>query len=85
MALGNSSKITITIHSDLDFENLAAEILIDGKFIGLVTNEPNQNLRFVIPKGELKFEQLDLDTFQEALTLAKRELAQSEVIKNDNC
>ncbi len=70
------SKITVTILSDLKYENLLAEILIDGQFIGLVTNEPNRPISFEIPDGELRFQSLDLATFQEALSLAKKELLQ---------
>ncbi|MCL5050020.1 MAG: hypothetical protein M1473_05745 [Firmicutes bacterium] len=70
------NKITVTILSDLKYENLLAEILIDGQFIGLVTNEPEQPISFEIPEGELKSLSLDLATFQEALSMAKKELLQ---------
>lgn len=71
-----SNRISITILSDLNYENLLAEILIDGKFIGLVTNEPDKPVCFEIPDGELKFRSLDLELFQKALDLAKEELLQ---------
>ncbi|NQY36496.1 MAG: hypothetical protein HRT37_16280 [Alteromonadaceae bacterium] len=70
------NRISITILSDLNYDNLLAEILIDGQFIGLVTNEPDKSVCFEIPKGELKFKSLDFDLFQEALSLAKKELLQ---------
>ncbi|WP_377144421.1 hypothetical protein [Pseudidiomarina halophila] len=62
--------------SDVNYENLLAEILIDGHFIGLVTTEPDQPICFEIPDGELKFQSLDLDILQEALSAAKKELLQ---------
>lgn len=70
------NRISITILSDLNYENLLAEILIDGQFIGLVTNEPDKLVCFEIPEGELKFKSLDFDLFQKALSLAKKELLQ---------
>ncbi|WP_269520789.1 hypothetical protein [Alteromonas sp. BMJM2] len=70
------SRINITILSDLNYENLLAEILIDGKFVGLVTNEPDKPVCFEISAGELKFSALELDLFQKALNLAEKELLQ---------
>ena len=70
------SKIVITVLSDLEYENLLAEILIDGQFIGLVTNEPDRPVCFEVPEGELKFQSLDLEVLQEALAMAKKELLQ---------
>jgi len=71
-----NKRISITILSDLNYENLLAEILIDGQFIGLVTNEPDKPVCFEIPQGELNFQSLEFDLFQEALHLAKKELLQ---------
>ncbi len=67
-------KISVTILSDLYYENLLAEIVIDGQFIGLLTNEPGKPVCFEIPEGELKFKSIDLAVFEEALSLAKKEL-----------
>jgi hypothetical protein len=70
------NRITVTILSDVEYENLIAEILIDGKFIGLITNEPDKELNFEVPKGECKFEAIELNVLLEALNLAKAELLQ---------
>jgi len=70
----NNSNIDITISSDLDYENLIAEVLINGNFIGLVTNEPNKGVRFEIPEGQVALVNVELDTLLTAIEKAKAEL-----------
>ncbi len=72
--MASKSNIEITVCSDLDYENLVAEITIDGKFIGLVTNEPDKGICFEIPNGQISFQSIDLDALEQALKNAKKEL-----------
>lgn len=69
-------KFSVTVHSDLEHENLLAEVEINGQFVGLVTNEPGDPVAFEIPQGEVKFQSLDLDVFIAALIRARKELLQ---------
>ena len=68
------NNIEIMICSDLDYECLFAEITIDEKFIGLVTNEPSKGVCFEAPKGQVSGEAIELDTYIKALNKAKSEL-----------
>lgn len=74
--MNQNSKIEITISSDLDYDNLIAEIIIDGQFIGLITNEPSQAVRFEIPEGQVSTVNVDFNILLNALDKAKRELLQ---------
>jgi hypothetical protein len=74
----NEDNIEITICSDLDYECLIAEIIINGKFIGLLTNEPNKEICFAIPDGQISSAEIKLDALENALKQAKRVLLNSE-------
>jgi len=67
-----TSKIDINISSDLDYENLIAEVIIEGNFVGLVTNEPSKEICYEAPEGQVSDKPVDLDIFIEALKEAKR-------------
>tara|TARA_A200000113_G_scaffold206917_1_gene204175 strand:- start:305 stop:520 length:216 start_codon:yes stop_codon:yes gene_type:complete len=66
--------IEITVCSDLDYDNLIAEIKIDNVFVGIVTNEPNEPLKFEIPHGQISSVKVELDTYFKAINDAKSEL-----------
>ena len=68
------NNIEIEICSDLDYDSLVAEITIDGKFIGLVTNEPSKGICFVAPEGQVSGEPIDLEIYIKGLDEAKKEL-----------
>jgi len=70
----NNNNINITISSDLDYENLIAEITIDGNFIGLVTKEPDEVTKFEIPDGQVSSVKVELGTLLTAIEKAKSEL-----------
>ncbi len=70
-------KIDITICSDLDYENLIAEISVNNRFIGLVTNEPDKGVCFEIPKGQVSFESIELCIFIDALNEARKRISNS--------
>ena len=69
-----TTKIEITISSDLDYENLIAELTMGGEFLGLVTNEPQIGFRFEVPENTVSEITIELDKFIEALNEAKAEL-----------
>lgn len=72
-------KLRVQVCSDVDYDNLIAEIYCDEKFVALISQEegvsnlkvelpgPNQNEAAVIRK-------VDLDWFQKALQEAKKKL-----------
>ena len=68
------SKISITVCSDLDYENLIAEITIDKNFFGIVTNEPSIGFCFEMPEGQVSGTPVSLDVFIEAIERAKNSL-----------
>jgi hypothetical protein len=70
----NKQKIDIQICSDIDYECLFAEVTIDGKFFGLVTNEPSKGICFEAPEGQVSDKAIDLETYIKALNEAKSEL-----------
>ena len=72
--MNNSDGINVVVCSDLEHENLVAEITINGRFIGLVTDEPNKDLCFEIPQGQLSLESVSLDLFEKAIAIARRRL-----------
>ena len=74
--MNNSESINIVVCSDLEHENLVAEITINGRFIGLVTDEPNKELCFEIPQGQLSLESVNLDLFEKSIATARRKLAE---------
>ena len=43
------SKFNIMISSDLNYEDLVAEIYFNDKFVGLINQDDPQNLRFELP------------------------------------
>ena len=71
-----TSKIDITISSDLDYENLIADVVLDGKFFGLITNEPSKGFCYEAPKVQVSSDPIELDTLIAALNEAKRQLLQ---------
>lgn len=68
--------IEIQIASDLDYENLLAEIHVDNNFIGLLTNEPEKGVCFEVPDGKGGFRSISIERFRLALDKAKKELLQ---------
>lgn len=66
--------IEITVGSDLDYESLIAEIKIDGAFVGIVTNEPDESFKFEIQSGQVSSINVELETYIKALNDAKSEL-----------
>jgi hypothetical protein len=66
--------IEITVGSDLDYESLIAEIKIDGAFVGIVTNEPDESFKFEIQSGQISSINVGLETYIKALNDAKSEL-----------
>lgn len=74
--MDESNEIQIQIASDLDYENLIAEITFRGRFVGLLSNEPGQGLCFEIPDGKGDFNAIGLDSFKVALERARKELLQ---------
>ncbi len=78
-ATGNAeskNNIKVTISSDLDYENLIAEIIADGEFIGLLTAEPNQQVCFELPEGQGNWNKIEANLLIEALQIARKELLQ---------
>lgn len=73
-SLNVTSKIDITISSDLDYENLIADVVVNGKFFGLITNEPSKGLCYEAPEGQVSSEPIELDILIAALNEAKRQL-----------
>lgn len=73
-----NSEITIQICSDLDYDNLIAEIYFKGQFIGLLSGEPERELCFEIPNGKGGFTPIELENFKEALERAKEKLLPNE-------
>lgn len=71
-----TNEIDIAISSDLDYENLIAEVSVQGKFIGLITNEPSKGLCYEAPAGQVTNEPIELDILIAALNEAKRQLLQ---------
>lgn len=72
-------KMDIRICSDLDYENLIAEIYCDGKFVALISHEGDaSNLRIEFPGSDQNEEaiarQVDLDSFEQAVQEAKQKL-----------
>jgi hypothetical protein len=78
-----NENIKIIICSDLDHENLVAEITIDNKFIGLISEEPNQDLCFELPNGQAQFEIINLDAFESAIAEARKALKLMGPIDSD--
>jgi hypothetical protein len=76
--MANKDNIAITICSDLDYECLIAEIIINGKFVGLLTNEPNKEVCFEIPDDQTSCAGVKLDVLENALKQAKQELLNAE-------
>lgn len=72
--MNNKDDIKVTVCSDLDHDNVLAEIVINGKFIGLVTDEPGKEMSFEIPEGQLSTQSVPLDLFEKALSIAKERL-----------
>ncbi|MCF7516558.1 hypothetical protein L3V43_22065 [Pseudoalteromonas sp. L23] len=70
------NKIDVTISSDIDYENLIAEIHVDGNFIGLVTNEPHQGVCFELPDGQADWNKIGVSVLIQAIEIAKIELLQ---------
>lgn len=70
--MDSSNKIEIRITSDLDYENLIAEITANGKFIGLISNEPKKSLCFEAPNGKGGFNSIELECFKAVLDNAKK-------------
>ena len=68
--------IEVQISSDLDYDNLIAEIHIGSKFVGLVTNEPGKGVCFEMPDGNGGFNPINFEIFKVALDKAKKELMQ---------
>jgi hypothetical protein len=66
--------IEITVCSDLNYDNLIAEIKIDNVFVGIVTSEPDEPLRFELPNGQISSINVELDTYLKAINHAKSEL-----------
>ena len=76
--MGN--KIQIEIASDTDYENLIANIYIEGLFVGLVHQETDVPI-FEIPSEEKTIGRVfsvEADLMIEAIDRAKRELVQSD-------
>ncbi|RUO65965.1 hypothetical protein SAMN06297229_0565 [Pseudidiomarina planktonica] len=71
-----TSKIDVIVSSDLDYENLIAEVAIDDIFVGLVTNEPSKGVCFEAPAGQVLGEPIAFDIYIKALIKAKNELLQ---------
>ena len=72
----SKNNIKVTISSDLDYENLIAEIIADGEFIGLLTAEPNQQVCFELPEGQGNWNKIEANLLIEALQIARKELLQ---------
>lgn len=68
------AQIDVIISSDLDHEQLIAEILIDGRFVGLVSNEPSNGLCFEIPSDQISKQTVPLEALLKGLAKAEREL-----------
>lgn len=73
------SKLKIQICSDIDYNNLIAEIYFDEKFVALISQEDGvSNLKLEFPglnqNEEAVIRKVDLDWFQEALLVAKKSL-----------
>ena len=71
MIIMKQDNIEITISSDLDYDCLIAEIMINDVFVGLVTNEPDKGICFEVPEGQMRIGSISLETFQAALVRAK--------------
>ena len=70
--------IRIQVCSDLDYDNLIAEIYAGEKFIGLLSNEPCKALCFEIPDNKGGFSAIELECFKRALEDAKKQLLQED-------
>lgn len=74
--MNSNNNIKVTICSDLEHDNLLAEISINGRFIGLVTEEPDKKISFEIPERQQSIESVELDLLEEALRIARSRLIQ---------
>ena len=70
------NKIEVIISSDLDYENLIAEINVDGNFIGLITSEPKEDVCFEIPDRQTDWCKISASVLTEAIEIAKKDLLQ---------
>ena len=73
-----TEKIKVQVCSDIDYDNLMAEIYIDGNFTALISDEnASGEMEIKFPRAsntkaiELK---VSLDAFEDALKLAKKKL-----------
>ncbi len=74
------SDIEIQVWSNFDYEKLIAEIYYKGQYVALINQDDGlENLKIELPgaddDGELVLREIDLSVFEEALELARRELA----------
>ena len=72
--MANESNIQIQICSDLDYDNLIAEIIINGEFVGLISKEPDCDIIFEIPEGQVNSIKVPLVDFEKSLVLARKAL-----------
>lgn len=74
--MNDKESIKVTVCSDLEHDDLLAELVIGGQFIGLVTEEPGKKMSFEIPEGQLSIKSVDLDLLEQALRTARDRLNQ---------
>jgi hypothetical protein len=81
----NDSNINVEIllSSDLNYEELTAEIFFDGEFIALLNQDAGiDNLKIEFPAPEAGettvLRKMDLSIFEEALILAKKKIQGSK-------
>lgn len=75
----NDSGIEILLSSDSDYAELTAEILYNGKFIALLSQDDGvKNLKIEFPATDVEedmvLRQIDLATFEKGLELAKKKI-----------
>ena len=75
-----NSDIEIRVWSNFDYEKLIAEIYYKGKYVALINQDDGlDNLKIEFPgadeEGDSVLREIDLSVFEEALELAKGELA----------
>jgi len=76
-----SNEFTIEVCSDLDFEEMVADITYDGRRIAMVTQENginNMEIEIFIPRNQVVVNKFPLDAFIDSIANAKKILVRMQ-------
>ncbi len=71
------NKFRVRLCSDLDYEEMVADIAYQNHTIAMITQEngiDNMEIEILVPDNDVKFRKFSLDEFIEAIRLAKARL-----------